>query len=420
MFVRNFILTFIFALVFMSFSTSAVSYYNGNVSVEQIIGYTTINDTQSAQVVMSYALKNSGSSSTQITISFPGFPDDAKYNVSETRGRDLRINLPVGVTNVLVIFNQNFDSSSRLSLSPGYRLDDKLPVKKVLQQQYTFEFKSNEISLLSSEPEISIVGQNLYTFVDSNSYPKTLKVNVANKNIRAYAYRTVSAYSQVGDVINLATTIINTGSASLDGLSLEDSIFATYFEPNSSGFTHYQSSGIGEELYIYNQALPILKPGENYTINYAVKVVRMRSLPFTGARILYKGNFLTSTDASEPIIFPLQVAQQINPVDVEEADSKALKEDFPPIEPEVINDTINPGEQAPIFRPEEKEVFNQQIKRENRGENIFTIIIIIFLFLILGASYLAWNKYKVIIIESFSSLDLSSLKFWEKNINEDK
>ncbi|MEK6890158.1 MAG: hypothetical protein AABX35_03145 [Nanoarchaeota archaeon] len=417
MFVRNFILTFIFALAFMSFSTSAVSYYNGNVSVEQIIGYTIINDTQSAQVVMSYALKNSGSSSIQITISFPGFPDDAKYNVSETRGRDLRINLPVGVTNVLVSFNQDFDSSSKLSLSPGYRLDDKLPVKKVLQQQYTFELKSNEISLLSSEPEIVAVGEKIYNFIASNSYTQKLRIEIVSKNLQAYAYRTVSAYSQVGDIINLATTVINTGSAPLDGLSLEDSIFATYFEPVSSGFTSYAPQEASEPLYIYSASLPTLSPGENHTINYSVKVIRMGSLPFTGARILYKGNFLTSTDASEPIIFPLQVAQQINPVNVSNAQASVKEEILPPRE-DFLNDTIPPVEQPPIFRPEEKEMFFQQVEKENKSENIFMIIIILFIVLLLSLGYFAWHRYKEIIMESFSDLDLSSLKFWEKNKNE--
>lgn len=408
---------FLIALLFTSFSVSALSYYNGNVSVEEIRGYVTIKNTQQAEVSLIYTLKNSAPNANTVSISFPGFPENTKYNISETRGSDLRTTLSPGLTKFLVSFNQTFDSSSRLSLSAGYNLDDKLPIEKVPQQQYTLELKSEELSIISSEPEFSPVGNALYNLIVSNSYAKKLRVDIESKSVMVSATRIVGGYGQVGDIVNITTSVSNIGSGSLSGLTLEDSIFATYFEPVSTGFTQYDTQQIGESLHIYSASLPTLSPGETYSINYSVKVKAMGSPAFTGARILHNGKFLTSTDANEPTIFPLQVAQQINLVDGSKAEASA-REELIPTEDDFLNQTSNPGEQAPIFRPEEKETFNQQVKEEGNRDLLFNIIITLFVLIIIGIGYFAWNKYKDEIVESFSGLNLSWPKIGGQNEKE--
>lgn len=406
-------------LIVFANSVSAIDYYSGNVSVEQIIGYITVKDNQQAQVDLIYTIKNLGSNTLPITISFPSFPEDATYNVSEEKGSELRINLPLGETKFLVSFNQKFDSLSRLSLNPSYNLDGKLPVKKINLQQYTVELKSGELTLLSSDPEMSLIGNSLYNFILGNSYPKKIRLDISSKNIQVSATRTVSGYGQVGDIVNIATTITNIGEGSLSDLRLEDSIFAAYFEPVSEGFTSYSSEQITEPLNIYSSAIPTLSSGESYTLNYSIKVKSMGAPAFTGARILYKGNFLTSTEANSPTIFPIHVNQQRNPVDSNNVQA-TIKENKLPIELESLNNTFNPNEQEVIFRPEEKEMFNQQVKKDNNKDLLFNIIITLVVLIIIGAGYLVWKNYKEIIIESFSNLDLSSLKFWEKNKDENK
>ncbi len=417
--VRNLALTFIFALLFMSFSVSAALYYNGNVSIEEIRAHIAVKNNQQAEIDLIYTLENVGTIPVSIKISFPGFPQSARYNVSETKGNEIRLNMPVGITRFSVSFNQSFDSLSKLSLSPGYNLDDKLPVKKITQQQYLLELKSQELLLISSEPELSSVGDALYNFMLANSYPKKLRLEIGSQNILVNAIRTVSDYSQVGDIINIITTVNNVGSGSLNGLSLEDSIFSAYFEPISPGFISYTTEEAGESLYIYKSSLPNLGSGENYSINYSVKVKNMGSPPFTGARILYKGNFLTSTEANQPNVFPLHVKQQINKANISESKASVAEQRLP-IMQDSLNDTTTNEIQPPIFRPEEKELFYQEVEKENTMDGVFIIIIVIFIILILGAGYLAWYKYKEIIIESFSSLNLSSLKFWRKNEIENK
>jgi hypothetical protein len=399
MFAHKIIIKIFFFLLLIE-SAYAVSYYSGNINIEQIILNGVLENSESAQINVKYVISNIDNKSIQAEIYFPGFSDDTIYNITSDKGNTLRYNFQPGKTIFSVSFNQKFDSNQKLTVSPVYRIDGKLPVKKVPVQHYFFEIKNNRIIIISSEPLLEASANQIYSALIGNSYVKNLRIEVGDKNIRVYANRSIGAYGQVGDIVNITTTITNIGDGELEGLSIEDSVFASYFEPISEEFSYYEAEQITEPLYIYSKNIPSLSPSESYSLDYAVKVVRMGSLDFTGARIMYKGEFLTSTEAGSPIILPIHINQQIKNISSEKVNTNAsVKREI--IQPS--NDTDIFNSEASIFRPEEKNIFYQKVEDEENKNFLFNLIAIIILLIILGLGYLTWIKYKEIIIETFSS-----------------
>lgn len=392
-------LIFFALFAFMHFC-SALNFYQGDLSVSSISGKILVNDTSEAQVSLTYSVLNSGKSALTASLTFTGLPDKVSYNIPGANGREINYNFPVGNTEIIASFSEKFDSLSQLTIWPQYTINGKIPTLKIPEQTYMVELGSEDLSLVSSDPVLEQIGLNLYKIISSKNYPTTQRLTIGNKNIQASAKRTISAFSKIGDIINIETTVYNTGESTLDGLSLEDSVFSLYYEPMSSGFTHYLPDEIGEELYIYKQTIPVLKPGENYTLNYSVKAIRMGGLAFTGARILYKGNFLTSTDENQPRIIPLHIAEKIDPL---KDDKNALEVRPEQTMPLIINASqIPPFADVPIFREEEKRAFSEENKNLDRKDTLWRIFVLIIVGVIFGLLYYVWRYFIFDSIKGFA------------------
>ena len=364
---------FLFGILCMSALSSGLSYYTGPISVTSLDVQTTFTSAQSADVQARYVFWNNASETLSVPVRFLGFPSTTIYEGLSVQGPAITLSLPRGETTLIARFNQPFDSLTSLTISPGYQLESKTPVQKIGRIDYTLHTNAQPIVLVESTPSLTARGESLFGTTVSNAYPLSLYLTLQQTAMQASVSRTISAYSQVGDELTFTTVVRNTGQTPLSGLTLQDSLFALYFEPVSSGYVLAPSGGVGESLYLYTSPSFSLAPEATKTLTYTAKVTQLGAPAFPGARLFSGNNYITSSEETTATVIPVYVTADTVEVSTNEtAYVPALIMPFP----EENETRAQTGETTPVLDDQEKTIFAEQRPGTNESSNIGWFIVV--------------------------------------------
>ncbi len=372
MFVRK-VFVFLLSVCLVSSLCSGLSYYTGPISVISLDVHTTFVNANSADVQARYVFWNNASENLSLPVQFLGFPSSTLYGGISGQGPTITLSLPSGETTVTARFTQPFDSLTSLTISPGYLLEGKTPVQKVGRIEYVVDSNEQLVVVVESAPPLTSRGASLFGTTVSNAYPLSLYLTLQQTAMQASVSRTISAYSQVGDELTFTTVVRNTGQTPLSGLTLQDSLFALYFEPVSSGYVLAPSGGVGESLYLYTSPSFSLAPEATKTLTYTAKVTQLGAPAFPGARLFSGNNYITSSEETTATVIPVYVTADTVEVSTNEtAYVPALIMPFP----EENETRAQTGETTPVLDDQEKTIFAEQRPGTNESSNIGWFIVV--------------------------------------------
>jgi hypothetical protein len=277
-----------------------LSYYTGPIQISALDFTVEALSPSIASVLARYTFNNTANTPITVEVLFPDFPASTGYQELSSKGAQLSLTLSPGEYVLNAYFNASFDSLTSFTLSPAYQLDQKVPVAKVGRLDYTFDFRKAPLVLVESTPRLEMLSESFAYVRLIAQYPTSLQLTLQQTALQARVTRTISSYSNIGDEIEIVSTITNRGSSSISGLTLQDSLFTAYFAPLGTGYSQQTTQEIGEALALYTSDPFTLNQGETKTIAYRARVVQLGAPPFPGARLFSNNQYISSSDETSP------------------------------------------------------------------------------------------------------------------------
>jgi len=354
---RNLFLSYL-VLISLSMSCSGLSYYTGPISVNSIDASLMLTSASSANVIVRYTIVNNGSAPLSVPFIFLGFPATTTYEGLSAQGSSLTLSLPVGETTLAAQFVQPLDSLTSLSLNTAYQIEGKTPVAKIGRIEYLLELASIPLVFVESMPLLDSRGVTTYGLVKTTTYPLGLHITFQQRALQADVSRTISAYGAVGDDLIFTTTVTNTGASTMSGLTLQDSLFTSYFEPLSPEYAAIALQGVGEQVSVYTSSPFSLTPGEQKVITYRARVTQLGAPAFPGARLFSEGNYITSSEETTVTVLPVHITEERTPL---LSNATTYQESLvTPFSETNHTLPLTGGEITPVLYDEEKEIFARQ------------------------------------------------------------
>lgn len=344
-------LFFVLNIALISAFANALSFYEGDVSIELIDTKLTIDSSgNSLNAVINYTFSGSDS----VDIDFFGLPDNAVVNYNgQLYGKSLQIN-PAESNNALVTYSQQLGEGTikGVSFNPDAYFDGIINPNRIKNVVTTLETPYKLISH-SSNPSSKEEGpQNTYVWSSTFSYISTLTLTYSTQGSNIEVIRIVP--NDIKDIFTVQTIVTNKGSKA-DNIVLVTSFMPSDFSP-ASKLDEFETIQDGNDLRIeWKKEIPSLSAGQEVTFTYDLKVnndqqntVLRPVLVYVNdvlAAVAKKVEFTTEFEgtASDPLL-----RETIN----QESESERSTSEVPPelIAPP-FEDLIEPGEEEAEREP---------------------------------------------------------------------